>query len=66
MSTKTPFSCAGSRVLSAPTRRDFVYSLGASLGSVALSSLLAEEEKTNPLAPKSGHLPARPKTSSFS
>lgn len=65
MSTKTPFSCAGSRVLSAPTRRDFVYSLGASLGSVALSSLLAEEEKTNPLAPKSGHLPAKAKNVIF-
>lgn len=65
MSTKSPFSCAGSRVLSAPTRRDFVYSLGASLGSVALSSLLAEEAKTNPLAPKSGHLPAKAKNVIF-
>jgi Protein of unknown function (DUF1501) len=65
MSIKTPFSCAGSRVLSAPTRRDFVYSLGASLGSVALSSLLAEENKTNPLSPKSGHLPAKAKNVIF-
>jgi len=65
MSIKTPFSCAGSRVLSAPTRRDFVYSLGASLGSVALTSLLAEENKTNPLAPKSGHLPAKAKNIIF-
>jgi len=39
----TPFfPCAGARALHAPTRRDFLYSLGASLGSVAFSSLLAQ------------------------
>jgi hypothetical protein len=54
----TPFfPCAGARALHAPTRRDFLYSLGASLGSVAFSSLLAEEPKKNPLAPKVGHFP---------
>lgn len=41
----------------APTRRDFIYSLGTSLGSVAFSSLLAEESKKHPLAPKQGHFP---------
>lgn len=40
-----PFPCAGGRALHAPTRREFLYSLGASLGSVAFSSLLAEEER---------------------
>jgi len=37
------FPCAGARALWAPTRREFLYSLGASVGSVALSALLAEE-----------------------
>ncbi|MBW3598079.1 MAG: DUF1501 domain-containing protein [Planctomycetes bacterium] len=50
-------------------RREFLYSLGASLGSVALSSLLSAEEPTyrgaNPLAPKSGHLPAKAKSCIF-
>jgi hypothetical protein len=55
MSTKRYFPCAGSRALHVPTRREFVYGLGASLGSVALTSLLAAEEKANPLAPKEGH-----------
>jgi hypothetical protein len=31
--------------LHAPTRRDFIYGLGASLGSVAFSALMAEEAK---------------------
>ena len=35
--------CAGARALHAPTRRDFIYSLGASLGSVAFTALLAAE-----------------------
>src|SRR5688572_7666157 len=62
MSIKRFFPCAGSRALHAPTRREFIYSLGASLGSVAFSSLLAAEEaKKNPLAPKQGHLPAKAK-----
>ena len=59
--TRPYFTCAGGRALHAPTRRDFIYSLGASLGSVAFSSLLAEEAKKNPLAPKDGHLPAKAK-----
>src|SRR5687768_18139317 len=39
MSTKFP--CAGHRALHAPTRREFVYGLGASVGSLALTSFLA-------------------------
>ena len=57
MFTKRYFPCAGARALHVPTRREFVYGLGASLGSVALTSLLAAEEKANPLAPKEGHFP---------
>jgi hypothetical protein len=41
-------------------RRDFLYGLGASLGSVAFSALLAEEQaRSGPLAPRNGHLPAK-------
>jgi hypothetical protein len=58
------FPCAGSRALHAPTRRDFVFGLGASLGSVALTSLLAEEQ-VGPLAPKAGHTPAKAKSCIF-
>ena len=45
MSTRRFFPCAGGRTLHAPTRRDFIYGLGASLGSVAFSALMAEETK---------------------
>ena len=45
------------------SRRQFLYGLGATLGSVAFSSLLAEETNpkrgNNPLSPKAGHFPAR-------
>jgi len=51
--------------LHAPTRRDFIYSLGASLGSVAFTSLLAANEKISPLAPKQCHLPAKAKSVIF-
>lgn len=69
----TPFPCAGSRALYAPTRREFVYSLGASLGSVALTSLLSRDLRaapsaapaSNPLAPKPQHLPAKAKNCIF-
>lgn len=55
---KSPFfPCAGARALHAPTRRDFIYGLRSSLGSVAFSSLLAEEAKKNPMAAKPGHFP---------
>ena len=50
-------------------RRSFLYGLGASLGSVAFSSLLADESaaKTpaSPLAPKAGHVPATAKRCIF-
>jgi hypothetical protein len=62
-------------------RRDFLYGLGASLGSVALSSLLAAEDNeprdgarndgtrsvpaANWLAPKTGHHPAKAKACIF-
>ncbi len=39
-------------------RRDFLYGLGASLGTVAFNALLAAEERdasTSPLAPRDGH-----------
>ncbi len=57
------FPCAGGRVLHAPTRREFLYSLGASLGSVAFSSLMAEQEKVS-LAP-GAHVPAKAKNVIF-
>ena len=60
---KTRFPCAGQRELHTPTRRDFLFGLGASIGSVAFSSLLASEletvESSGPLAPKKGHFPAK-------
>jgi hypothetical protein len=59
------FPCAGSRALHAPTRRDFIYGLGASLGSVALTSLLADELPTDTSAdagqPQQPHFPAKAK-----
>ena len=65
MAMNSPFfPCAGSRALHAPTRREFVYGLGTSLGSVALTSLLAAEEKS-PLAPKSQMVPAKAKNCIF-
>lgn len=50
-------------------RREFMYGLGASLGAVALSSLLAEDapadEKQKPLASRDGHFPAKAKNCIF-
>ena len=67
---KHTFPCCGPHAASQPTRRDFLYSLGASIGSVALSTLAAEElraadAKSCSLAPKSGHLAARAKRCIF-
>lgn len=64
------FPCCGSRSVWAPTRREFVYSLGASIGSVAFSALLAEQPATQskpagPLAPRLGHHPAKAKACIF-
>src|SRR3954447_779377 len=48
-----------------PSRRDFLYGLGLSLGSAAFSALLAGEEKRShaaaPLAPKPPHHQAKAK-----
>ncbi len=63
------FPCAGARALQAPARREFTYSIGASIGSVAFTTLLANEaraaEKLSPLAPKAGHFPAKAKSCIF-
>jgi hypothetical protein len=68
----TPFPCAGARAIWAPTRRDFIYGLGASIGSVALTSLLAKQAGAattgtapGPLAPKPGHFRAKAKNCIF-
>ena len=67
------FPCAGGRALHAPTRRDFVYGLGASLGSVAFSALLAANAgatsaagpRPGPLAPRPPHRAAKAKSCIF-
>lgn len=64
------FPCAHKSVLQNPTRREFLYSLGASIGSVALTSLLASEESNSTNAPnllrsKQGHFPAKAKRCIF-
>ncbi len=68
----TPFPCAGARAIWAPTRRDFIYGLGASIGSVALSSMLASQAGAatsgatpGPLTPKAGHFRAKAKNCIF-
>ena len=53
-----------------PTRREFIFSLGASLGSVAFTGLLADDAKASsapahPPAAKPGHVPARAKRCIF-
>jgi hypothetical protein len=50
-----------------PTRRDFLYGLGASIGSVAFTSLLSREAAAadSQLAPKRGHFPAKAKACIF-
>lgn len=50
------------------TRRDALYGLGTSLGSVAFSALLAGEQKRpddSPLSPKTPHAPAKAKACIF-
>ena len=50
-------------------RRDSLFRLGTSLGSLALTSMLAEDvqasEKANPLKPKAGHFAAKAKNCIF-
>jgi hypothetical protein len=55
------FPCAGDQTLHAPTRRDFLYGLGSSLGSVALTALLAEEASAATGVSTGPHHPARAK-----
>lgn len=55
MSTE-PIDRIRGAVVSGTSRRQFAVTLGGALGSLALTSLLAEEEKTGPLAPKPGHV----------
>jgi hypothetical protein len=65
---RTPFPCSGPNALRHPTRREFLFGLGASIGSVAVTSLLARErgpDSRSPLAPKPGHLPAKAKACIF-
>ena len=49
------------------TRRDALYGLGSTLGSVALTAMLRadEERAAGPLAPKKPHLPAKAKACIF-
>ncbi len=59
----TPSACPA-------TRREFLYGLGATLGTVAFSALLDADERpssrdADPLAPKPGHFPARAKSCIF-
>jgi len=75
MSISRRFPCAGGRALHAPTRRDFVLGLGTSIGSVALTSLLAQsspanenikrEDSPSPLASKPPHVLAKAKQCIF-
>lgn len=50
-------------------RRESLFRLGTSLGSLAFTSLLCDEvkseEKTNPLAPRDGHFPTQAKNCIF-
>lgn len=65
------FPCMpGARAFANHTRREFLYSLGASIGSVAFSAMMADEleaaeTKPGPLAPKQGHFPAKAKSCIF-
>jgi hypothetical protein len=55
-------SCPCHRQKRSFTRRDFLWELGGGLGGVALAAMLNEAHAaTNPLAPKSGHHPAKAK-----
>ena len=64
MTNSPPFPCAGTRAFHAPTRREFVYGLGTSLGSVAFTAMLAAEQQ-GPLSPRPQHAPARAKNCIF-
>ena len=62
----TPFPCIGPKARRTQTRRDFLYGLGASIGSTAFASMLAAEApKPDPLAPKASHVEPRAKRCIF-
>ncbi len=48
-----------------PTKREFLFGLGATLGTVALNGILRAETQTNPLAPKPVHHAAKAKRCIF-
>ena len=47
------------------SRRQFAFGLGASLGSIAFTSMLSADEKSNPLMPKPSHEPTKAKNVIF-
>src|SRR5438046_2619508 len=47
------------------TRRDALYGIGMGIGSVALSAMLEDDARADPLFPKPGHLPASAKACIF-
>lgn len=67
------FPCAGRDTVRHPNRREFLYSLGASLGSVAFSAMLQKElhgarsgaGPSGPLRTRPGHFPAKAKRCIF-
>src|SRR4051812_1860647 len=54
-------------MMSGLDRRELLFGLGATLGTVALNAMLQAEEKSagSPLAPKPPHLPAKAKSCIF-
>lgn len=46
-------------------RRDFLYGLGATLGTVAFNAMVSAEESQSPLAPKQGHFDSKAKRCIF-
>jgi hypothetical protein len=53
------------KLRSPSSRREFVYGLGASIGSIAFSAMLAADEKQSPLGPRASHVPAKAKSCIF-
>ena len=72
-STPTSFVMSIDSTTSVHSRRQFLYGLGAGLGSVAMTALLADDlaasagdaTHASPLQPRAGHLPAKAKNCIF-